>query len=497
VNKETGEWGPIKREVVASPIPFYQRDEFGKLKYDKEGHPIPDKRAVPQYEKDMNGNLKYGKDGKPILKGYEVDPRLRLDEYNQRQATAPLSSIEYNKSIIEKNVEAFSRQAVALHRQQQLGEELSPEEHEVLTEAKLELNTVKNLLEDYDLDLRQQFHKAYTFSNDKSKEILRKEMINYEKTLRDIDELRKVNGKVVNEETLIDKAPDQFARLVKKRSDAERVLIEGMRKVKPDVFVPTEEFALEKSRETIGNVAFQAFRQFGEKAPVLCIENFFPNTVFSRGDSLKKLITESRKVFVDRAKKEGMNEETAKSMANKLIGATWDLGHINLIRKHGFGIEEGKFKPEKFAKAMATEAKAIAPFVKHVHLTDNFGYNDTHLPPGMGEVPFKEVLRELEKAGYSGRNIVEAGGFVAQKFGSPSSYVLEAFGSPIYGAAAAPYWNQMRMTYGFPQGYYSGYGTMLPEQHFSIYGSGFASLPQELGGQIPGKGQRFSGAPME
>ncbi len=497
VNRETGEWGPIKREVVASPIPFYKRDEYGKLEYGPDGHPIPDPRAVPKYETDSEGRIKHGKDGKPILSGYEVDPMLRLEEYNQRQATAPLSSIEYNKSIIEKNVGAYGQVATVLHRQKQLGEELTPEENERLQDAQMELGTVKNLLEDYDLDLRQHFHKAYTFSDKRGQEILREEMKKYEQNLRRIDELRKIDGKVMKEEEIIQRAPDQFAKIVDERSKAERVLIEGMRKVKPNIFVPTEEFALEKAKKTIGNVAFQAYKQFGEKAPILCIENFFPNTVFSRGESLKKLIAESQKSFVERAKQEGMNEDTARAMASKLIGATWDLGHINLIRKHGFGIEDGKFKPDKFAKAMAEESKAIAPFVKHVHLTDNFGYNDTHLPPGMGEVPFKEVLRELEKAGYSGRNIVEAGGFVAQKFGSPSSYVLEAFGSPIYGAAAAPYWNQAKMTYGFPQGYFSGYGTMLPDQHFNTYGSGFSSLPQELGGQMPGKGQRFSGAPME
>ena len=30
--------------------------------------------------------------------------------------------------------------------------------------------------------------------------------------------------------------------------------------------------------------------------------------------------------------------------------------------------------------------------VKHLHLTDNFGYADTHLPPGMGNVPIKGML---------------------------------------------------------------------------------------------------------
>jgi hypothetical protein len=489
VNRETGELGPIKREVIASPIPFYEKDKFGEFKRDEKGNPIKDNRAIPIYKKDNSG--------RQVLAGYELDPELRLEEHNQRQWTEPISNIEYNKSIIENRLDQYAQIANDLHMREQLGEQLSADEKKRFDMIKMELRTTKNLMEDYDLALRNLYHRAYTFSDDKSKQILLKEIGSYQNEVNEIDKLRNVNGKFLDDQELIKRYPDRFAQLVERKSETGRILIDGLRKVRPEVYIKTEDFALEKTKETLRNVAWQAYKQFGDKAPVLCVENFFPNTVFSRADSLKNLVEESRKAFVEKAKKEGMNEDSAKAVAKRLIGVTWDLGHINLLRKHGYGEEEGRFKPEKFAKIMAKEAKEIAPFVKHVHLTDNFGYNDTHLPPGMGEVPFKEVLRELEKAGYSGRHIVEAGGMIAQKLGMPTPYVLEAFGSPLYGAAAAPYWNAMKMTYGFPQGYYSGYGMMLPEQHFSTYGSGFSSLPQELGGQMPGKGQRFSGAPME
>jgi hypothetical protein len=77
---------------------------------------------------------------------------------------------------------------------------------------------------------------------------------------------------------------------------------------------------------------------------------------------------------------------------------------------------------------------------------------------------------------------------------SPTQYVLEAMGSPLYSMMAQPYWNQMKAVQG---SYFAGYGTTLPEQHFSIYGAGFSGLPTELGGQIPGKGSRLTGTPME
>ena len=262
----------------------------------------------------------------------------------------------------------------------------------------------------------------------------------------------------------------------------------------PEIYGKTEDFALERAKKTIAEVALHGYHEFGETAPIVSIENFYPGTAFSTGKGMKQLIEESRKEFVNLAKSKGIESRKAEEAAEKLIGATWDVGHLNLLRKQGFTGEE-----------IAKETKEVAKFVKHVHLTDNFGYNDSHLVPGMGNVPFKRIFEELEKAGFKGKEIVEAGGFVAQGFGSPTPHVLEALGSPIYAAEMAEnwkgqmsYWNQIKQGAYGSQGIYStGYGLMLPEGHFSIYGSGFSTLPQELGGQVAGRGQRFSGKPME
>jgi hypothetical protein len=56
-----------------------------------------------------------------------------------------------------------------------------------------------------------------------------------------------------------------------------------------------------------------------------------------------------------------------------------------------------------------------------------------------------------------------------------------------------PTWNQSAYSQG---GYFSGYGRMLPDQNFNLYGAGFSNLPPELGGQLSGR-NRLSGAPME
>jgi hypothetical protein len=251
----------------------------------------------------------------------------------------------------------------------------------------------------------------------------------------------------------------------------------------PQVYRPIEDFAKEKAAETLGNAAFHGFKKFGTTAPIVSVENLFPGMAFSRGGQMKELIEESRKKFIEKAKKEGYSTSEAADVAQKIIGATWDVGHLNILRKEGF-------KEEDIVK----ETEAIAKYVKHVHLTDNFGYSDSHLPPGMGNVPIKEIMEKLEKAGFSGKGIVEAGGFVQHFKVSPMPYVLEAFGSPLYPMLAQPTWNQIQGTYG---NYFAFPSSYFPEQHFSLYGGGFSTLPQELGGQVPGKASRATGTPMD
>lgn len=294
----------------------------------------------------------------------------------------------------------------------------------------------------------------------------------------------------IKQKNLINTSPLDASRKFSKIISDFRDIAE---KTPPMIYDKTENFALERAKKTVAETALHGYKQFGETAPIISLENFYPGTAFSTGKEMKQLIEESRKEFVRLAEKD-LGKDRAEKAAEKLIGATWDVGHLNILRKHGFSEEE-----------IVKETKDVAKFIKHVHLTDNFGYNDSHLAPGMGNVPFKKIFEELEKAGFRGKEIVEAGGFVAQGFGSPTPHVLEALGSPIYAAEMAEnwkgqmqYWNQVRQgTYGSPGMYSTGYGMMLPEQHFSIYGSGFSSLPQELGGAVAGRGQRFSGTPME
>ncbi len=339
--------------------------------------------------------------------------------------------------------------------------QITPEQMEQLPQAqKAALNNVRGAYEyvkNSQLILNSMFSKAYKYGTEEEKARLKKAADRFGEKIR---------------------IPD-----IAIQSKAVQDLAIEMQDVTPKLFIPIEDFAAEHSAKTFGNAAFHAYEKYGNKTPIISIENLFPGMAFSRSEQLKKLVDNSRKKFVEQAVKKGYSESDAKKAAERTIGVTWDVGHLNMMRKSGF-------KKEDIVK----ETEKIAKYVKHVHLTDNFGYSDAHLPPGMGNVPTKEILQELEKKGFAGKKIIEAGGFVQHFKVPPTQAVLEALGSPLYTMMAAPYWNQVRASYG---GYFSGYGPILPEQHFSMYGAGFSGMPIELGGQMPGKQSRFSGTPSE
>lgn len=252
----------------------------------------------------------------------------------------------------------------------------------------------------------------------------------------------------------------------------------------PEMHVPIEKFAVEQSSKTFGNAAFDAYKKFKDNTPTVVIENPPAGFALSTAEDLKNLVVESRKKFVERAVKEGIGEGEAQRQANKLIGATWDVGHINMWRKYGYK-----------EKDIIKEAEKIAPFVKHVHLSDNFGFEHTELPMGMGNVPIKEVMAKLGEKGFEAKKIIEAGQWWQNFKTSPFQSTLEGMGVPVYSSRVAPYWNQAP---GFQQDYFGGYGMMLPQTNYEIFGAGFSQLPSELGGQKPGAaGSRMSGRPME
>ena len=252
----------------------------------------------------------------------------------------------------------------------------------------------------------------------------------------------------------------------------------------PHSIRPLKEFAIDKGSDTFSNLALESYKKFGDTAPIISIENPPAGSGLSRAEEIRDMIKASREKFVKKAVNDGISESEAKEQAEKLIGATWDVGHINMIRKYGYG-----------AKDVVKETEKIAPYVKHVHLSDNFGLEHTELPMGMGNVPTKKMLDLISQYNKQAKKVIETGGNWFQFFQkTPLRETLEAFGSPVYPMAMAPYWNQSQV-FGAGNAYFAGYG-MNPDVHHSVYGAGFSNLPVELGGQMAGK-SRMSGNPLE
>lgn len=263
----------------------------------------------------------------------------------------------------------------------------------------------------------------------------------------------------------------------------------------PKTYRPLREFAIDKASQTFSNLAVQAFDKYGDKAPVISIENPPAGSGLSRAEDLKDLIKETREKFVTEVtKKFDITESEAESQAKKLIGATWDLGHINMLRKYGYDEDEGK------KVNLIQQTKTIAPYIKNVHLSDNFGMEHTELPMGMGNVPTKAHMDLINEYQKKVKKVVETGNWY-QHFGkdAPVMQTVTAFGSGIFkGYGVGPNWTNAygSATASGASGYFAGYG-LNPDIHHSIYGAGFSGLPTELGGQIPGRNSRLSGTAME
>jgi len=432
VNQETGQISVVRREEKYYPH--------------KEGKEI---RTVEQ-EVDTLNNSEW-LNNLTNLESF----KLNADELMQK-AMIPLAPILAEKKDISE-IKLNYEQAAAYNQLQKAG----------------------IFLENVEASFNSIYNKAYKYSKDPGRKVLgeiakdwRKENENMRKEIAQI-------GTPIGESQL----------LIRKSQLLDNVILKIRRHLPPpEVYKSAGEYASEKSQETFGNAAWSAYKKFGEKAPILSIENPPAGMALSRADDVRIMVEGSRKQFVNNAVKGGMSKSQAEKQAEKLIGVTWDVGHINELRQFGFTGED-----------ILKEAEKIAPLVKHIHLADNFGMHTTvEMPMGMGNVDIKGVMEKLGKKGKEAKKIIEAGNWWQhhsnQGAFSPVGPTLEALGSSIYSMHMSPYWNQVA---GTQQGYFSGYGAMLPPVNYETFGAGFSNLPAELGGQRPGGRGRMSGTPME
>ena len=452
VNKESGRLAPLEEEKMYYPGSEKPREDLTK-------------KEIEGFHKGLISREKIFQQV-PLQKGEIKTPEWKVKNLNATEWDNSISQLILNKEradeILQQNEIQIKHLLPELNSEKFNPNNLTP----MQKQAYRHYQNAETYLQDTRQQINSLFNKAYKYGGETQKEVLEKFSKEFAKDLS-----RNSFDPSVQSEAL-------HSLLIKMKETP------GMA---PVMNVPVEQFAVEQASKTFGNAAFESWNKFKDSAPIISIENPPAGFALSTGEDLKNLAEASRKQFVNNAVESGkLSKSEAEKQAEKLIGVTWDVGHINMIRKQGF--ED---------KDIIKETKKIAPYLKHIHLSDNFGFEHTELPMGMGNVPTKEIMEKLGKKGFEAKKIIEAAHWWQHFKSPPVQETFEAMGSPIYSDGAGPYWNQ---SLGFQQDYYSGLGQMLPSVNYSMQGSGFsmASLPTELGGQMPGaQGSRMSGRGME
>ena len=156
---------------------------------------------------------------------------------------------------------------------------------------------------------------------------------------------------------------------------------------------------------------FQTFEKLG--AEYVTIHASWPPSLFNAKEGLEMQL-ESLASLIDKAEKYGiklMYESGIGELDNytnvaKILQALpklyfhLDVGHVSLYGRDAC----------KFIRKLHTK-------IKHVHLHDNFGKDDLHLPIGIGKIKWEEVIKELKKY-YDGTITLE--------IFAPKEYVLLA-----------------------------------------------------------------------
>ncbi len=486
INQETGQAAPIKREFKIRPDHPELLERGGRVSTDDKGMPLRNK----------DGSYKYDFiEGK---KGLLFDAEGTIGAINNGEWSNKMTEV----AQMSKHVEEIMGAAPLYLRKDYSNAVISIDGKKVFEMG--ENNKIKRELEGFDEKQKEQYNQmqksdvfmdnaelafvgafgqAYKYGTPEQKEALKELSVKYSKDSKSVGGYVRI-GEGKNDVGVSIMAPVQKHMILNDSLKRLQDITEGRA---PKLFKHSEEFAIEKAAKTFGNLAAKSYDKFKEKAPILAIENMYQGMAFSRAEDLRDLIKMSRENFVGHLIEQGVGKKKAQKLAEDKLGVTWDVGHVNIMRKKGF--TEGDVIEQT---RVISKDKSM---VKHVHLTDNFGYADTHLVPGMGNVPIKDILLELEKTGRFDemRKITEAGGIVQHFKKLPHSMTLGAFSSGIYGMKNGPTWSQAMDT----QGVYSGgYGNLNPQIHHSYFGAGFTTMPVELGGAMPGGQSRFGGAPM-
>ena len=145
---------------------------------------------------------------------------------------------------------------------------------------------------------------------------------------------------------------------------------------------------------------FETFKSIGVK--LVTVHADWPSSMFSidegvsfQSESLRQLVKEASKNGLEIVYELSVSRENTVENIDKVLcdvpelGFHLDIGHANLNGN----------KPERFIERFHSR-------LRHVHLSDNNGYEDLHLPVGCGNINWEKTLKKLKEC-YDGTITLE------------------------------------------------------------------------------------------
>jgi len=225
------------------------------------------------------------------LEPTRVTPEQRLDKLNNTEWSNRIAQLIFNKERADELLEKSKPFIEHLIEEIETGKfkeedfKFSPD----LQRAYRHYENAQAYLHDIHAQASSLFSRAYEFGNEHQREILKAYSENFGKNIK---KASIPNPLSKNKEPL----PNPFVQ-----AQAMHELIHGLKRITPEMNVPIEGFAVEKSAQTFGNAAFNAYKKFKDKAPVLVIENPPAGFALSTGEDIKNIVEESMKQFVENA----------------------------------------------------------------------------------------------------------------------------------------------------------------------------------------------------
>ncbi|MFP4568182.1 MAG: TIM barrel protein [Candidatus Woesearchaeota archaeon] len=210
-----------------------------------------------------------------------------------------------------------------------------------------------------------------------------------------------------------------------------------------------KKYGLKKTAETISAAGIKAMEVYNKNKDkydlddplYVAPENWNQQHYGSHPDEMRAIVTESRRAMAEKLKIRGYSQEEADKLAETHIKATLDIGHLNSLR-YNFVADDPNKSDAEFDKWMLDQTEKLVKdgIVGHIHLSDNFGFDDEHLTPGQGNVPMKEFLKKMEERGMKDI-ILEVGSYNA------NTAYMDTFAftnAPVYGAGSRQRFAQTR-----------------------------------------------------